>query len=170
MQPFRGMGMLPPWMMPMFMTEDQPRSQTPEIIVPARVNKAMEFLSHLSRKRQKGAAVSDNNIEVLTPDDLSNWEVNAQNSALQLLSNYFDGKLEPDRWEQARFEAMQRQAEGRDEDVTIIRCPMCSPFSPNPQCPLCHGNGRLLTKAAGPAIPQPQPEEPQGAPEGSDET
>ena len=159
MNPFRnGMGMMPPWMMPMMIHEGPDRPSVPDIIVPARVNKALEFLDHLASKRRKGAAVSEHTVEVLEPDTLCDEERATQDAALQLLTRYFDGKLIPDEWEKLRFEGLKKQADQGFREARIIGCPACHPLHPEPDCPLCHGSGRLFVESCGPIHQSQEPQ------------
>jgi len=145
-------GMMPPFF-PMMMYPEHsyaPRQQTPDIIVPARVNKAMDFLQFLAQKRRKGAAVGEHQIEVLEPDVLTDEETATQDSALQMLARYFDGKLQPDEWENVRFQALKKRAKEGTLDAPlggqIMPCPNCA--GRNPKCALCFGRGELLIQPA----------------------
>lgn len=146
------MGMIPPWMVPMPYPSES-RQSVPDIIVPARVNKAMDFLSLLARKRRPEAACSEHQVEVLEPDKLTSEETATQDAALQLLARYFDGKLEPDEWEKIRFEGLKKRAEMGGHVGRIIGCPGCHPLHPDPECPLCDGRGKLFVQACGDSTP-----------------
>lgn len=148
-----GGGMGFPFPMMFLQQEREPyrREQLPNIVVPARIEKAMEFLHHLAAKRRQMPAMSDHQIDWSTPDALSAEEVAAQDSALQLLTKYFDGKLEPDSWEKVRFDAIKNKAENNISEGVgrVITCPApaCRNM-PQPNCPLCGGTGRVHIQPA----------------------
>jgi len=141
--PFSMFGM-PPWMAPWMMQE----SFTPDLIVPARVRMALEFLSMMTHKTMSRAAVSDIGIEVLPWQDLCDEEVATQATACNLLSRYFAGKLTPDVWEKLRYDAMKQRVQQGGKEGMVIRCIGCGhgPM-PNPTCELCKGSGKIFVSS-----------------------
>lgn len=117
----------------------------PDIIVPARINKAMEFLQLLSSKTMKRAAASDSSVIEIDGQTLSEEELNAQATACDLLSKYFAGKLQPDVWERLRYDALEQRVKTGGREGMVIRCIGCqhSPM-PNPSCELCKGSGKVI--------------------------
>jgi hypothetical protein len=134
--------MMGPWMMGQ---DHQQQNYTPDLIVPARVRMAMEFLGMLTHKTMSRAAVSDIGIEVLPGQQLCDEEVATQATACNLLSRYFAGKLTPDCWEKLRYDAMKQRAQHGGREGIIIRCISCGhgPM-PNPSCELCKGSGKVF--------------------------
>lgn len=145
--PYGGM----PWMMPwMFQQEPQQQQYMPDLIVPARVHQAMDFLALISQKTMQRAAASENQIELIEGQKLCDEEENARDAACVCLAKYFDGKLQPDVWEKLRYEAMRKRAEMGGKDGAILRCIACgSRPIPNPACDLCKGTGRVFVSSFG---------------------
>lgn len=145
-----GMGMPFSFMMPMFNESAPARdSSVPDIIVPARVNKAMEFIGVIHSKTMKRVAANDITVMEVEGDKLCPEEENARDAALNCLAQYFDGKLQPDIWEKARHDAVQKQLATNGKEGTLIRCFGCNSAYPSPSCPLCHGKGKLFVQGVG---------------------
>ena len=72
MQP---MGMMPHMMM------DQPQSRVPEIVVPPRVEKALQFLNLLTQKTSPQVAATEHQIEEFKGQQLTDEEAAAQATA-----------------------------------------------------------------------------------------
>lgn len=144
-------GMMPPWWMmpPHMMGQQQQQVSIPDIIVPARVNKAMEFLSLLTQKTSTRAAVNDISIEQIHGQKLSSEELNAQATACNLLSSYFAGKLTPDIWEGIKVDAARKHVENGGIAGRLVHCIACAPNPPSPECPFCRGSGRIMITAMG---------------------
>lgn len=147
--PYGGM----PWMpwMPWMQQGEQPQQQyMPDLIVPARVHQAMDFLALISQKTQQRAAASENQIELIDGQKLCGEEENARDSACVCLAKYFDGKLQPDVWEKLRYEFMRKRVEMAGREGSILRCISCgSRPIPNPSCELCKGTGRIMVMSFG---------------------
>jgi hypothetical protein len=143
-------GMMPPWMLGMMMPgSDSQHSQVQDIAVPARVNKAMEFLDHVASKRRKMPAASEHSVEVVEQDNLCAEEEATRDSALQLLTKYFDGNLTQDPWEELRFQTLKKRLEMGTKEGRLIGCVVCHPLRPDPNCILCGGSGKIFVQAAG---------------------
>lgn len=117
----------------------------PDLVIPVRVEKAMEFLELMFRKTMERAIASEHQVVHLDGQKLIPEEENTQTAALQLLQKYFDGKLPRDPWEDLRYAAISQrlQMAGR-QDGSVIFCVFCGGKPPHPQCSYCHGQGRLL--------------------------
>lgn len=143
-------GMLPPWMMGMMVQgPESQQAHVSDIAVPARVNKALEFLHHLASKRRKMPAATEHQMEVVDQDKLCAEEEATRDAALQLLTKYFDGGLNNDQWEQLRFKALEKRADMGLREGRIIGCVGCHPMRPDPNCILCGGSGKIFVQAAG---------------------
>lgn len=153
-------GMIPPWMMPPWMMQQEPDHQhgPPDIIVPARVNKAMEFLSMMTAKAMKRPAATENQIEVIDGQTLTTEEESCRATACSLLEKYFAGTLQPDAWENLRVEAIKKQQEGLNQESKLMHCMICGGGKPNPGCPLCDGTGAVMVTP----VPKPNQEPPAG--------
>lgn len=117
----------------------------PDIVVPARINKAMEFLELMAMKTQTRAAVSENQIQQIEGQKLTVEEMTAQATACNLLNQYFAGQLPVDKWEEVRLTALQQKVENRkktNRPMKILRCMACGGSDKN--CPLCEGTGTLI--------------------------
>ena len=143
MMPY-GMGMPP-----QFMMDGGGNPRVPEIIVPPRVEKAMQFLNLLSQKTSPQVAATDHNIQEIEGQKLTEEEANAQATACNLLNEYFGGKLQPGSWEQLKSDAIKRQARrgkrkknGPDKVSSILHCPMCG--GGKKDCQLCQGSGTVF--------------------------
>lgn len=165
MKPVYGMPYPFMWPMPQWPTE-QAQQPVSDDIVPARVNKAMEFMAMLTHKTMQRAAISEIAIELIDGQRLSPEEEYTATAALQLLSRYFDGKLKPDMWEMLPVAAMKRQAERGNIPGQLLHCIACTPGPANPRCPLCHGTGRIMVTPVGPAQQDGEYEEPDDGPQG----
>lgn len=152
---FGGMMILPPWAMAQEPMQAAPR--VPDIVVPARVVKAMEFLNTVTAKTAARAAANEMSIETIPGQKLSPEEENAQSAALNCLTHYFDGRLKMDEWEQLRHDAIKKQAETGVKKGTLCNCLMCGGLRrPKKDCPLCEGSGTVLVLAARPEEIQPE--------------
>lgn len=115
-------------------------SQGSEIVPPARVRVALEFLSQISTKTMQKVAINEHQLEVLDGQKLTTAEANAQATAANLLSDYFHGKLKPDYWEERDDNSLP----SGDEPGLLIRCISCEPGQPKQNCYLCQGLGKIL--------------------------
>lgn len=128
------------------------RSELFETVVPARVEKAMQFLAMLTNKTRTSAAVSENQIETIPGQTLTEEEQTASATACNLLSAYFAGKLPPDQWEQMRYEALEKQNSqiGKVSHVKtgrVLHCLVCQ--GRDSQCSLCEGTGKIMVTPLG---------------------
>lgn len=146
--PFGGM---PPWAW--MMNQGPTQVQIPDIIVPARVNKAMEFFAIVSQKTATRAAMNDMYIEQIPGQKLTDEEANALATACNLLCSYFSGKLNPDVWESVRVDAARKHVETGGMTGRLLHCIGCQPGPPRPGCPLCQGTGRIMVSSVGPGTP-----------------
>lgn len=143
-------GMMPPFMSFMMQNQQEERpTPPPDIIVPARVRLALEFMAALTNKTAARAAVTEHHVELIPGQKLTDEETTAQATACNLLSQYFAGKLNPDKWEEIRYTQLKKQAEIGGGQGTCIRCMACGPH-PQEDCPLCQGRGSLLVQPLGP--------------------
>lgn len=153
---FISMGGMPPWMMPMMQQEEQHPPQQPDMMIPPRVRQAMEFISMMTAKTQRRPAITENQIEIVEGQKLTDEEAGALAVANNMIARYFAGQLKPDCWEQLRYEAVKKRAEMGGQPQRLINCVACNPsLPPSPQCPLCAGSGKLFVQPGG-AQPQPQ--------------
>jgi hypothetical protein len=158
--PFNNMPPMPPWMwfMPPGMQNQHgqrdPREFAPEIIVPARVNKAFEFYELITFKTMKRAAVYESGAEIIDGQELTDEEKNTLATACNMLSLYFSGKLKPDIWENLRVQALAQQVRNGGIPGRAMSCLSCQPNEqrpPNPSCPMCRGSGNIVISPMGAA-------------------
>lgn len=109
---------------------------------PARIRAAMEFLQNLSQKTMSEVAANDVGFETIDGQKLTTAEANAQASACHLLSDYFLGTLELDRWEKTEIESKNRTLHNCGPG-TLLTCIVCG-GSPKPDCVFCRGMGHFL--------------------------
>ena len=67
-----------------------------------------------------------------------------------MLSDYFDGKLEMNHWEELKYNANQEKMKDptAGEPKTLMRCINCNPLNPpNPDCPICMGSGKIMIQS-----------------------
>lgn len=149
-------GMMPPWMMP-FMQQEEQHQPPPDVMVPPRVRQAMEFIQMMTGKTMDRPAMTENQIQIVEGQELTDEEKNALATACNLVSRYFAGQLKPDAWESLRFDALKKKAEQGSTPGRIIGCVACNPMGPpNKGCVLCSGTGKILVQPVG------QPPQPQG--------
>lgn len=118
------------------------RSQ--DVLPPARVRAALEFLTDLTFKTMPRVAVNDISIEEIEGQRLSQHEARAQQNACNMLCDYFTGSLAPDFWEREKIRLENANVNGMSGPGTVIRCLACSPGPPRPDCHLCKGGGTIL--------------------------
>lgn len=143
-------GMIPPWMMPMMQQEEPQQHQPPDVMIPPRVRQAMEFISMMTAKTQDRPAITENQIEIVKGQKLSDEEQGALAVANNMIARYFAGQLKPDIWEQIRYDAIKKKADMGGTPQRLINCVACNPsLPPSPQCPLCAGSGKLFVQPGG---------------------
>jgi hypothetical protein len=105
---------------------------------PLRVQIAAMLMSQMTRKTMPQVAVTENQIETIPGQKLTEEEEGARKTAMHMLSHYLAGKLEPDIWEQQSL----RDATG--VPTLQFRC-VCSrqDHVNNPDCPFCEGEGTM---------------------------
>jgi hypothetical protein len=134
-----------PGMQP-FMQQHQQHG-IPDIVVPARVNKALEFFSMVTHKTATRAVANDLAIEQIPGQKLTDEEANAMATACNLLSRYFSGTLPPDIWEEIRIRAVHRRPDG---DSKIMNCPVCVQNGQiDSMCSTCGGSGKIMITGMG---------------------
>lgn len=122
--------------------------------VPARVDKALEFLNYIARKQKRVPVASDNQIEIVEPDKITDEEEATQTSALVLLSRYFDGNLKHNEWEQLQYDSLKKPNYNDEIPSKVIYCVACGK-NPVKSCQLCYGSGKLLIQPVGSADQEP---------------
>lgn len=140
---------VPPWMWQMMQGQEREEVHVPDVIVPARVEKALQFFAMVSQKTADRAAISENQIEIIPGQELIDEEVTALATACNLFTKYFGGDLGHDAWEKLRFSAQQKQLDNVGKAGQLLRCFACSKGgSVNPSCELCNGSGVIIVSAA----------------------
>jgi hypothetical protein len=145
-QPFF-MGM--PMGMGMQFAPSEPQQRIDEIVVPPRIDKAMQFLNMLNRKTEVQVAASEHEIREVEGQKLTEEELTAQATACNLLNQYFAGQLAPDGWEKLKVEAIKRKnirkKKSQDRAVgSVINCPICGGGKVRKDCPLCEGTTTIV--------------------------
>ncbi len=123
-----------------------PSPMAPEC--PARVRAAMEFLQQLSFKQMVRGVATEHVIDVIPGQKLTTAEANAQASAANMLSLYFQGKLRVNFWEKLERDQMNTGFGGLGPG-TPINCVNCIGGAPKSKCPLCKGSGNLIVFPGG---------------------
>lgn len=102
--------------------------------VPARVRFALEYLQSLTVKTMERPVVWESGYDTVPGQALTKAELNAQASAANVINDYFNGRLDLD-----RFEAMDRV----DKETPLEGgCPLkCGRME---SCPACKGSGKVL--------------------------
>ena len=125
-------GMFPmgfPFGAPVVITRDSPQNFQPNPQEPPlRVQIGLALLSHLTRKTQPQVAVTENQIETIPGQKLTDEEEGARATALNMFSHYFSGQLKPDTWENESLRAAQ------GIPTMKFRC-VCN--GNNGDCPFC---------------------------------
>ncbi len=122
----------------------QPINQS-RLYPPVRVRTAMEYLHYTVMKQLKRAAVNDISIEVIHGQQLSRAEMNARESAANLINDYFNGRVEADQWEQGELESTKEKSKRLMGGSTgaIMTCIACG-HNPRPNCAFCKGSGEVI--------------------------
>ena len=144
--PYMNPWFFPPWMQ---QPQEQQQMRIPDIIVPARVDKALEFVALLTQKTMTRAAVNDSDIREIFGQKLTDEESVAHATACNLLTRYFAGKLQPDVWEEVKVSAIKKQNDLQGRTGRVLNCIACQPGTPAKGCPLCNGTGRVLVMSIG---------------------
>ncbi len=135
-----------PWMpIQMWQQPQQPQGFQLGNEVPARVAFALRALDFFATKERDCVAVNNVGFESFPGQKLSHAEVNARESAANLLNVYFMGKVDPDQWEDALLNRSDPALEDR-KGVTML-CPNCRPHEPLSSCAYCGGCGRVTVTA-----------------------
>lgn len=125
--------------------QQQQQRFAPEIIVPARVAKAIEFVELMTFKTMARPAINEHEIEVIPGQKLEVEEANTLATACNMLSSYFAGKLKPDIWENLRVKALTQQVSQDGTPGRLLNCFNCQHRdTPDPECPICKGQGTVL--------------------------
>lgn len=114
--------------------------------VPARVKVAITYLEEINEKTAPKIALSDTTHETVDGQELSGPEIQAQTAACNLLTQYFQGKLEPSLWESAQLAqstALDDNHQPLPAEIKSIECPFCK----GKGCPMCLNKGRLMWSA-----------------------
>lgn len=112
-------------------------ARKPEMSVPPRVEKALQFLDALTDKTATTAVASENSIEQIPGQQLTDEEIMAQATACNLLTKYFAGQLKPDRLEKLKMQKMKKQTRKVKQEIPAWAiCPHC--LGKNDSCKYCH--------------------------------
>lgn len=116
---------------------------TREIVVPPRVNKAIEVLSFFTHKTAAPPVCNEIGIEIVAGQKLSGAEVAVCGAACDVLTDYFSGRLKLDEWEQSRRENdRKRRSKAKKTVMVIANCPECKGVA-GLRCGLCEGDGNV---------------------------
>ncbi len=129
------------------MVLEQPRQHNAQrdiVMVPARVDKAMEFL-HLMMAKQTDKPTGGDQGHTIDGLKLTDEESIASATACNLLNKYFAGQLPADDWDKLRL----RKAKAKKRRVKrycgkAMSCPNCNGSKGHKDCGLCNGAGRIL--------------------------
>jgi hypothetical protein len=116
---------------------DNSRPQEPQE-PPLRVQIAAMLMQQMTRKTMPQVVATENQIETIPGQKLTEEEEGARKTAMHMLSHYLSGNLQPDLWEQQSL----RDATG--VPTLQFRC-VCSrqDHVNNPDCPFCEGEGTM---------------------------
>jgi hypothetical protein len=103
---------------------------------PVRCEMAMEFIRQMAALGLERAAATENQIERLKGHTQSGGEESAVMAAAHCLEQYFEGKLQPNVWEQADL-ALTPTAE------MDCMCRNQNTGQPAANCPFCAGSGKM---------------------------
>lgn len=123
--------------------------------VPVRIQVALTVLSQLTQKSAKiplpEKTMSDSEIsfQAIDGQKLTPTEVGVQNAALELLTGYFNGTLQPGTWD--RKKARRKKALGPLDTYNVrVNCPNCDGTgriqvrkNHVDPCPMCNGTGGM---------------------------
>lgn len=136
--------MPPPWFWQFMATQAPDQPQPPDVVVPARVNKAFEFINFMAHKTMQRIAINEFAIEVIDGQAMNADDECVYADACKLLSDYFRGKNEPDVWEQLKITDLAR-ASREPNHAVMLKCPLCSELpSINKHCTACAGSGGIV--------------------------
>lgn len=140
---------MPPWMWQMMQSQEKDEIHVPDVIVPARVEKALQFFAMASQKTADRAAISESQIEIIPGQKLIDEETCALATACNLLTKYFGGALPHDVWEKLRYEAQAKQLANSGNPGHLLHCFVCAKSGrAQANCELCNGSGFVLVSAA----------------------
>lgn len=112
--------------------------------VPARVTLALEFLAQLTFKTMTRGMVSGVGMAEIDGQELLPVEHEAQAAACNMLTAYFEGRLEPTAWEVNVTRAHLPGA------AQITGCPRCGGTGKldDRKCPACNGKTIIITQSS----------------------
>jgi len=117
---------------------------------PARVRMAMNFALTMARRASPMIAVNDLHIEEVQPAKLTKHEQAAWDASCQALTDYFNGKLSLDVFEDALVEGMDVETDRRRMGQRMV-CGVChgakvlvDQNQVTRTCGLCEGAGMIL--------------------------
>ena len=135
-----------PFMFPLMVNPNQERERGLHVNeVPARVQVALAYLKQLTIKTMTQLVANDVGFETVDGQQLTKGEGQAQDSATNLLRDYFAGAYVPDSCEERNGEVERRVAAVLGQRGLSTPCHQCRmDRSVMPQCPVCRGTGRVL--------------------------
>lgn len=135
-----------PFVFPLMVNPNQERERGLHVNeVPARVQVAMAYLKQLTIKTMTQLAANDVGFETVDGQELTKGEAAAQDSAANLLRDYFAGAYVPDSCEEGDREVERRVTAVLGQRGLSTPCYQCRmDRSVMPQCPVCRGTGRVL--------------------------
>lgn len=137
---------------------DPSANRAAEAFVPARVEKALDFVAMMTHKTAPRIAVNDITVEVVDGQELTDDEGDTLATACHLLSSYFAGRSAPDYWEKLRVEAIRQRMQRTNQPGRLMTCMACGQDPKNVDCPFCYGSGLILITPAGSPVNRPQQE------------
>ena len=123
---------------------------TPDNVVPARVNAAIDFAYIMAKRQYPMMAVNDLSIEFEPAPAMSKMEISAHDAALLCLSDYFRGQMD------STFEEDQRRIAANVETDRRRVGKVYNCGCQGKGCDTCAGSGKILVIPA----PSEQPDSP----------
>ncbi len=127
------------------LNQHQPQYPPRNMMPPVRIRMALEYLQYTTMKQMKQGAVTSMAIEFVNGQQLSKAEANARESAANLLSEYFSGKMEADQWEKGELDSEKVKSARLmgGQPGAILSCIACGTRR-RPECPFCKGSGEVI--------------------------
>jgi hypothetical protein len=143
-----------PWMTPPAQMQQVSTVYHPENVVPARIDMAAGFAFAMARRASPIVVSNEVGIQVEDAPELTISEHKAWAAACDLLTQYFNGSVDPDDTEELRFDAINTEIDRRRCGQTMA-CSCRRPneqgvFTKNPDkdCDMCRGCGTVIIMPA----------------------
>lgn len=140
-----GYGMpYPFWPVPGIAPLPNQRYISANTVVPQRINVAMEYCNFIAARMTPRIAVTELNVEVVEPKELTDDEANAYATANRVISQYLGGQLPMDAWEKVKVVELIEQNSSSGHVMSCFACGSNRSPIVRSKCVFCKGTGSII--------------------------